>query len=68
MVWYRIWNMKILIVGGGIAGITTAYFLQKNHDVTIAERATQWRTIGYGIGIWKNGLDILRKLPLNAQF
>lgn len=60
--------MKILIVGGGIAGITAAYFLQKNHSVTIAEKAPQWRTIGYGIGIWKNGLDILHKFPLNSQF
>ncbi len=60
--------MKILISGGGIAGITLAYFLQKNHDVTIVEKAPEWRTIGYGVGIWRNGLAILEKMPLSSEF
>jgi 2-polyprenyl-6-methoxyphenol hydroxylase-like FAD-dependent oxidoreductase len=60
--------MKILIVGGGIAGITLGYFLQKNHNITIIEKSSKWRTIGYGIGIWKNGLAILNKLPLASEF
>lgn len=60
--------MKILIVGGGIAGITLAHLLQKKHQITIIEKGPAWRTIGYGVGIWKNGLDILRKLSLDQNF
>ena len=60
--------MKILIVGGGVAGVTLAYFLQKNHKVTIIEKTASWRTIGYGIGIWQSGLSILKKIPLTSEF
>ena len=60
--------MKILIVGGGVAGVTLAYFLQKNHEVTIIEKSSDWRTIGYGIGIWQSGLSILKKIPLTSEF
>jgi 2-polyprenyl-6-methoxyphenol hydroxylase-like FAD-dependent oxidoreductase len=59
---------NVLIVGGGIAGITLAYFLQKKYKVTIIEKASGWRTIGYGVGIWKSGIDILRKMPLSQDF
>jgi protoporphyrinogen oxidase len=34
--------MKILIVGGGVAGVTLAYFLQKNHEVIIIEKSSGW--------------------------
>jgi predicted NAD/FAD-binding protein len=29
--------MKIAIIGSGIAGLTTAYYLHKNHDITLFE-------------------------------
>lgn len=61
---------KILIVGGGIAGISLAYFLQdsKKYKITLIERASTWRTIGYAIGIWANGLNILKKMNLSNEF
>jgi 2-polyprenyl-6-methoxyphenol hydroxylase-like FAD-dependent oxidoreductase len=60
--------MKVLIVGGGIAGVTLAGLLQKQHNVTLIEKSLSWRTIGFLVGIWKNGLDILKKLPLTQEF
>ena len=61
---------KILIIGGGIAGISLAYFLQdsKEYKVTVIEKSTGWRTIGFAVGIWANGLKILKKLNLGNSF
>ncbi|MDB4984759.1 MAG: 2-polyprenyl-6-methoxyphenol hydroxylase-like oxidoreductase [Patescibacteria group bacterium] len=60
---------KILIVGGGIAGVALADFLDSSKfEVTIAERAPEWRTIGYAIGVWVNGLRILKKFDLPESF
>jgi predicted NAD/FAD-binding protein len=30
-------NMKIAIIGSGISGLTSAYYLNKNHDITVFE-------------------------------
>ncbi|HEV7449030.1 MAG TPA: FAD-dependent monooxygenase [Candidatus Paceibacterota bacterium] len=60
--------MRVLISGGGIAGVALAYFLQKDHAVTIVEKASHWRTIGLAVGIWTNGLKILDDLPLSKEF
>ena len=59
---------KILIVGGGIAGTTLAGLLQNSCDITLIEEGPEWRTIGYAVGIWKSGLNILRKLELPDSF
>lgn len=37
--------MKIAIVGGGAAGMTSAYLLDKVHDVTVFEKARCWVAI-----------------------
>ena len=42
--------------------------MENYHDVTLVEKGSEWRTIGYGVGVWKNGLEILKKLPLNQAF
>jgi FAD-dependent urate hydroxylase len=62
--------MKVLIVGGGIAGVTLANFLekQKQWQVTITERSSTWRTIGYGIGLHGNGQQVLEELGLYEKF
>lgn len=55
--------MKILIVGGGVAGPTLSGFLKDtNHDITLIDQAPQWGDIGYAIGLWGNGRKILYKL------
>ena len=61
--------MKIIISGGGVAGVTLARFLQdSSFDITLVERAPYWRTIGYAVGIWKTGLDVIEKLKLPDSF
>lgn len=60
--------MKILIVGGGIAGLTLSAFLKKSGaDVTIVEKAPKWATIGYVITLFPNGLSILKRLGLDEK-
>ena len=61
--------MKILIVGGGLGGLTLAAFL-KDSDVEydIAEKSLDWQKQGYAIGLWSNGRNILGKLGLADIF
>lgn len=60
---------KILISGGGIAGVSLAVFLKDSgFDITLIERAPEWRTVGYAIGMWRPGLDILVSLGANKDF
>lgn len=54
--------MKILIVGGGVAGTALAGFLKNNADITLVDKAPQWGDIGYAIALWGNGRKILEKL------
>lgn len=62
--------MKILIVGGGIAGVSLANFLQQQSqwEVTITEIAPELRTIGYNIGLYGNGQQVLEELGLYKKF
>lgn len=47
--------MKILIVGGGVAGPTLAGFLKNTeHDITLIDQAPEWGDIGYAIALWGN--------------
>ena len=57
--------MKVLISGGGIAGPTLAYWLQKSgHEVLLVEQSPQLRTGGYAIDFWGIGYDIAEKMGL----
>ncbi|MCI0619564.1 FAD-dependent monooxygenase [Candidatus Wolfebacteria bacterium] len=56
--------MKILIVGGGVAGPTLASALkdQKDVSITLIDKAPQWGNIGYAIALWGNGMRVLEKI------
>jgi 2-polyprenyl-6-methoxyphenol hydroxylase-like FAD-dependent oxidoreductase/predicted DsbA family dithiol-disulfide isomerase len=55
--------MKVVIIGGGIAGLTLGRFLlQKNHDVVICERAVGAPVLGHAFLMHTDGLSILREL------
>jgi 2-polyprenyl-6-methoxyphenol hydroxylase-like FAD-dependent oxidoreductase len=57
--------MKVLIVGAGIAGPTTAFWLNKaGHDVTLAERAPQLRSGGYLIDFWGAGFEVAERMGI----
>ncbi len=57
--------MQITIIGGGIAGLTTALALNKlGFDCKVFERAKQLNTVGAGIWMQPNALKVLDWLGL----
>jgi 2-polyprenyl-6-methoxyphenol hydroxylase-like FAD-dependent oxidoreductase len=61
-------SQKILIVGGGIAGLTLLACLEKRGvKATLIERAPKFETIGYVIGLFPNGLSVLKYLGLDKE-
>ncbi|MEO6985342.1 MAG: NAD(P)/FAD-dependent oxidoreductase [Paralcaligenes sp.] len=61
--------MKIIVVGGGIGGLSAAAGLLKlGIDVTVLERADAIRTAGAGLNIWPNGGRALGALGLKNEY
>src|SRR3954452_4658079 len=57
--------MKVLIVGAGIGGLTTAIALRRiGIDATVFEQAPELREVGAGISLWPNAIKALRRLGL----
>jgi 2-polyprenyl-6-methoxyphenol hydroxylase-like FAD-dependent oxidoreductase len=57
--------MKILISGGGIAGLTLAYWLhQYGFQPVVIEKATEFKRIGYPLGTYGASVQILDKMGL----
>jgi 2-polyprenyl-6-methoxyphenol hydroxylase-like FAD-dependent oxidoreductase len=60
--------MRVLIVGGGIAGLTLAWWLaRERHEVVIAERAPQLRGAGYMIDFFGSGYDVADRMKVLAD-
>jgi len=56
-------DRDILIVGGGIAGLALAGLLRdKGMEATVVEQTAEWGRVGWGIGLWGNGLAVLDAL------
>lgn len=52
--------MRAIIIGSGIAGLSSAIALRKvGIDVTVYERAPELREVGAGISLWANALRAL---------
>jgi len=57
--------MRVIIIGGGIAGATAAVSLRRaGHDVVVHEQAPEPREVGAGIGLWGNAVAALRLIDL----
>jgi len=57
--------MRVLISGGGIAGLTLAYWLNQ-YDISpvVIEQATGIRRDGYGIDFYGTGYDVAERMDL----
>lgn len=57
--------MRILIVGGGIAGPTLAHWLWRSgHEVTVLELAPAPRRGGYLVDFWGSGFDVAERMGI----
>jgi 2-polyprenyl-6-methoxyphenol hydroxylase-like FAD-dependent oxidoreductase len=58
-------SKKVVVVGGGIGGLTAALSLRRNgHEVVVLERRATTEEAGAGISLWPNAMRILRDLGL----
>jgi 2-polyprenyl-6-methoxyphenol hydroxylase-like FAD-dependent oxidoreductase len=63
-------KLRVLIVGSGIAGVTTAHaLLQDGHDVTVFEKAKDVKSlyVGSGIHLWNNAMKAIKQLGLEDR-
>lgn len=62
--------MKVLIVGGGIAGIAAASALQHyaQWEVTLIDKAPAWTNIGFSLALLPGGVRVLDHLGLGPAF
>lgn len=59
---------RVLIAGGGIAGLATGLaFQQRGWGVQVVEQAEALREVGAGIQISPNGMKVLRALGLEGE-
>jgi 2-polyprenyl-6-methoxyphenol hydroxylase-like FAD-dependent oxidoreductase len=61
-------TLKILIVGGGIAGNAVAYWLQKQgHDITVIEKLATPKATGLQVDLRGPGAEVIKKMGLMDQ-
>lgn len=59
--------MKILISGGGIAGMTVANYLRRQgHTPVVLEKAAAFSNVGFVLSLKSFGVEIMRELGLEA--
>jgi FAD-dependent urate hydroxylase len=62
------YNLKAIIIGAGIGGLTTAIAMQQaGYTVEIYDKTRELRPAGAGISLWSNGVKVLNRLGLGEQ-
>lgn len=59
-------NLKITIIGGGLAGALAGRVLREHHSVTILERSSDLYEVGAAINVGPNGSQILSKFNFDT--
>ena len=60
--------MKVIIIGAGIGGLTTAIALQQlGHEVIVYEQSSEIKALGAGIVLAANAMTALRKLGIEQK-
>jgi len=59
--------MRVIIIGGGIGGLTAAVALHKQHaEVLVYEAASEFKPLGAGIGLGANAMQDLKAIGIGA--
>ncbi|WP_267164483.1 FAD-dependent monooxygenase [Halovenus salina] len=62
-------DLQVLVVGGGIAGLTCAGLLeQRGFSPDIVEKTNRYGGLGYALGLWPAGSNILKGLGAYEAF
>ena len=61
-------DKRVLIIGGGIGGLTTALALQRaGIDASVFERSPELLAVGAGFQLWTNGIRALQRLGVGDE-
>ncbi|OLP17884.1 monooxygenase [Leptolyngbya sp. 'hensonii'] len=62
------YDLKVVIIGAGIGGLTAGIALrQAGYTVEIYDKVRELRPAGAGISLWSNGVKVLNRLGLGKQ-
>ncbi|WP_108308313.1 FAD-dependent monooxygenase [Metalysinibacillus jejuensis] len=60
--------MRVIIIGGGIGGLTAAVALHKQHaEVLVYEAASEFKPLGAGIGLGANAMQDLKDIGIGDE-
>jgi FAD-dependent urate hydroxylase len=62
------YNLKAIIIGAGIGGLTTGIALKRaGYHIEIYDRVRELRPVGAGISLWTNGVKVMNWLGLGDK-